>query len=263
MTHASLFSGIGGPELAAEWMGWENKFHCEINQFGRIILNKNFPNSISYGDIKSTDFSIHRGSIDVLTGGFPCQDASIAKQNGGGKQGLQGSRTGLFYQMCRAISETEPRYVVAENVENILRTNAGIDFKIILSELARMGYNAEWRVCRASDVGAPHHRARLYIVAYANSIRLQQGQTFFSYVNEKASPIAWEFAGTSVQTFRSGAWACEPPAVCVDDGLSFGVGDYSSGAWRREQIKAYGNSIVPEIPYRIFKAIQEYENLND
>jgi DNA-cytosine methyltransferase len=252
MTHGSLFSGIGGFDLAAEWMGWENIFHCEINPFGRKVLNHYWPNAISYEDITKTDFTIHRGTIDVLTGGFPCQDASLAKQDGKGQQGLKAERTGLFYEMCRAISEIRPKYVVAENVENILRTNGGSDFTEILTELSRMGYNAEWRVCRASDVGAPHHRARLYIIAYPDSIRLQKGQTFFSYVQEKASPISWMFNGTSVQTFRGGYWSSEPPALCVDDGVSSKL--------VRESLHGYGNAIVPEIAERIFKRIKEIDN---
>ena len=78
MTHASLFSGIGGFDLAAEWMGWENLFHCEWNPFGQRVLKHHFPNSISYNDITKTDFSIHNGSVDILTGGFPCQPYSSA-----------------------------------------------------------------------------------------------------------------------------------------------------------------------------------------
>jgi DNA (cytosine-5)-methyltransferase 1 len=180
MTHVSLFSGIGGFDLAAEWMGWENVFHCEWNPFGQKVLKHYWPKAISYEDITKTDFTVHRGNIDILTGGFPCQDASIAKQCGKGQQGLQGSRTGLFFEMVRAIKEIRPKYIVAENVANILKTNGGRDFSAILTELSSMGYNAEWRVCRASEIGAPHHRARLYLVAYSSSIRLQQGQSFFS-----------------------------------------------------------------------------------
>jgi len=80
MKHGSLFSGIGGFDLAAEWMGWENVFHCEIDEFPRKILNYYWPNSISYHDIKTTDFSVHRGKIDILTGGFPCQPYSAKRK---------------------------------------------------------------------------------------------------------------------------------------------------------------------------------------
>lgn len=253
MTHGSLFSGIGGFDLAAEWAGWENMFHCEWNEFGERVLNYYWPKAESYGDITKTDFTIWRGRIDVLTGGFPCQDASIAKQDGKGQQGLQGERTGLFYEMCRAISEIRPRYIVAENVANILKTNGGKDFTAILTELSSMGYNAEWRICRASEVGAPHHRARLYLVAYTSSIRLQKGESFFQLLYEKISPFTWEYAGTTAQIIRGGSWTIEPPAICVDNGISAKL--------VRQHLYSYGNAVVPQIPYSIFKAINKYEQL--
>ena len=260
MKHGSLFSGIGGFDLAAEWMGWDNVFHCEWEGFPRKILNYYWPNAISYGDITKTDFTVHRGKIDILTGGFPCQDASNAKQFGEGQQGLRGKRTGLFYEMCRAIREIKPRYIVAENVSNILKTNKGQDFSAILTELSGMGYNAEWRVCRASEVGAPHHRARLYLVAYTHNVRLQKRQTFFSYVHETSSQIEWVSNGASVQTFRGGSWASQPPALCVDDGFPGKVLGLSNSQYRKESIKGYGNAIVPQVALQIFKAIDQYIN---
>ncbi|MGV3695524.1 DNA cytosine methyltransferase [Flavobacterium sp.] len=253
MRHISLFSGIGGFDLAAEWMGWQNVAHCEFEEYKRQRLKIRFPNSISYGDIENTDFSVHRGDIDILTGGFPCQDASIAKQDGKGQQGLQGERTGLFFEFCRAIDESRPNYVVAENVANILKTNKGEDFSRILTELSTMGYNAEWRVCRASEVGAPHHSARLYLVAYSSSIRLQKDDTFFKYIQEKTLPFTWKPSGTSLQISTGGKWVlCEPPLIRVDHGLSNKLAG--------QQIHGYGNAIVPEIAFRIFKAIQEYHD---
>lgn len=249
MTHGSLFSGIGVFDLAAQWIGWDNVFHCEYDADKQIDLKMNFQQSISYGDITTTDFTIHRGGIDVLTGGFPCQDASIAKSHGEGQQGLQGSRTGLFYHMCRAIDEIRPKFVIAENVANILKTNGGADFTAILTELSRMGYNAEWRVCYASEVGAPHGRKRVYIVAYSNSIRLQKGETFFSYVHEKTLPFSWLPYGTPIQISRGGAWNSEPPILCVDDGLPAKL--------VRKKLHGYGNAVVPQIPHAIFKAIEQ------
>ena len=253
MTHGSLFSGIGGFDLAAEWMGWQNVFHCEWVENKRIFLENRFINATSYGDISTTDFTIHRGKIDVLTGGFPCQDASIAKQDGEGQQGLSGGRTRLFFEMVRAIDEIRPKYVVAENVANILKTNGGADFTAILTELSRMGYNAEWTVCRASEVGAPHHRARLYLVAYPVSIRRSQNESFFSYVHTKASPFSWKPAGTTIQISRGGSWESEPPILCVDYGVSSRL--------VRQQLHGYGNAIVPQIAHAIFQGIEDYEKM--
>lgn len=254
MKHGSLFSGIGGFDLAAEWAGWENMFHCEWNEFGQRVLNYYWPKAKSYGDITKTDFTIWRGRIDVLTGGFPCQDASIAKQDGNGQKGLSGKRTGLFYEMCRAIDEIRPKYIVAENVANILKINKGQDFSAILTELSGLGYNAEWRVCRASEIGAPHQRARLYLVAYPDSIRLYESQSFFSYVGEEKTSVSWEFVGTTIQTLRGGMWKSKPPVLCLDDGLSSKL--------YQESIKAYGNAIVPRIAFNIYKSIAEIENSN-
>lgn len=155
--------------------------------------------------------------------------------------------------MCRAISEIRPKYIVTENVANILKTNNGKDFTRILTELSRLGYNAEWRVCRASEVGAPHQRARLYLVAYPCSVRLTKRQTFFSNVYEETSQIAWVFNGTAVQILRGGPWKAEPPILCMDDGIS--------NRLVREQIHGYGNAIVPQVALQIFKAIEQYENL--
>lgn len=259
LTHASLFSGIGGFDIAAEWSGYDNKFHCEINPFGQLILNYYWPNSKLYKDVSTANFKPYRNKIKVLSGGFPCQDNSNANQSSTRKQGLRGARTGLFFQMCRAIEEIGPQYIIAENVADILTVNGGEDFGTILTELSTMGYNAEWRICRSSDVGAPHDRERLYIVAYPNNIRLQEGQTFFSNVHEASSPITWMPTGTPVQTYRGGAWAFEPPFPCVDDGLSLAMAGFTASQWRKEQIKAYGNAVTPQIPYAIFKAINEID----
>lgn len=249
MKHIGLFEGIGGFSLAVRWMGWETIAWCEWIKDKQEQLYKNFPNAAGHGDISTTDFTIYRGQCDILTGGFPCQDASIAKSDGKGQQGLQGERTGLFFEFCRAIAEIKPRFIVAENVSNILKTNGGADFSSILTELSGLGYNAEWRVCRASEVGAPHKRARLYLVAYTNSIRLQERQTFFSNVHEKALQKSWNTSGTAIQTFRGGSWSGEPPSLCMDYGISTKL--------VRQQLHGYGNAIVPQIAHQIFKAIEQ------
>jgi len=138
---------------------------------------------------------------------------------------------------------------VFENVSNILKINQGNDFRIILNELARMGYNAEWRVCYASDQGAPHKRARCYLVAYSNSIRVQQGKHILSNVRAKVAPKRRRIIGTTVQAW--GSWDSEPEILCMDDGIS--------RVLVRKQLECYGNAVVPQIPYEIFKTIEAYE----
>ena len=115
MKHASLFSGIGGAELAATWMGWENVFHCEISEFPRKVLEYWYPNSVSYEDITTTDFTSWRGKVDILTGGFPCQPFSMA----GKRLGAEDDRY-LWPHMLRAIREIQPTWVVGENVAGLV-----------------------------------------------------------------------------------------------------------------------------------------------
>jgi DNA (cytosine-5)-methyltransferase 1 len=135
MNHASLFSGIGGFDLAAEWAGWENIFHCEWNPFGQKVLKHHFPNSISYHDIKKTDFSIHANEIDILTGGFPCQPYSTA----GLRKGKEDERH-LWPQMLRAIREIKPGWVVGENVRGLVNWGGGLVFDEVQTDLEAEGY---------------------------------------------------------------------------------------------------------------------------
>ena len=138
MRHGSLFSGIGGFDLAAEWMGWENVFHCEWMPFPRQVLHYHFPNSISYEDITKTDFTIHRGSIDILTGGFPCQPYSSA----GKRLGKEDERH-LWPHMLRAIQEINPTYVVGENVRGLTNWNGGVVFEEVCADLENCGYEVQ------------------------------------------------------------------------------------------------------------------------
>jgi DNA (cytosine-5)-methyltransferase 1 len=163
MTHGSLFSGIGGFDLAAEWMGWENVFHCEWNEFGKKVLNYYWPKAISYHDITKTDFTIHRGKIDILTGGFPCQPYSSA----GKRKGKEDERH-LWPEMLRAIREIQPRWVVGENVLGLVNWSGGLVFHEVQADLEAEGYEVWPYVLPAVSVNAPHRRDRVWFVAYAN-----------------------------------------------------------------------------------------------
>lgn len=184
MNHASLFSGIGGAEVAASMMGWQNLFHCEIQEFPRKVLQYWFPNSESYEDITKTDFHQWQGKVDVLTGGFPCQPFSLA----GRKKGADDNRY-LWPQMLRAIRQIHPTWVVGENVagiktmvescqvtkmgrtddlfeENyIYREESRFTLDKICADLEAEGYSVQPIVIPACSVGAPHRRDRVWIVA--------------------------------------------------------------------------------------------------
>lgn len=162
MKHGSLFSGIGGPDLAAEWMGWENVFHCEWNPFGQKVLKYYWPKAISYDDITKTDFTIHRGKIDILTGGFPCQPYSTA----GLRKGKEDERH-LWPEMLRAIREIKPRWVVGENVLGLVSWDGGLVFQEVQADLEAEGYEVQPYVLPAASVGAPHRRDRVWFVAYS------------------------------------------------------------------------------------------------
>ena len=253
-----LFAGIGGFSLGLERTGgFETVAFCEIDKYCQKILAKHWPDVPVYSDVRLLDGSMF-SNVDVIVGGFPCQDASLAKQDGKGQKGLEGDRTGLWTEMVRAIKEIQPKYVVAENVSNILRTNNGRDWRTILRELDGMGYNAEWRVTRASELGACHHRSRCYLVAYPNSIRLNEGESFFSDVLQEIPQKRRLFAGTSASIGVS--WETEPIVSGLDDGIPKELDGITFPKWRRESIKAYGNAVVPPLILQIFKAIQEFEN---
>ena len=188
MRHASLFSGIGGPEVAASMLGWDNVFHCEINPFGRAVLEYWFPESKSYEDITKTDFREWRGKVDVLTGGFPCQPFSYA-----GKRGGREDERYLWPQMLRVIDEIRPTWVVGENVAGIttmveggVLTPMGCDTTLfgegdglyryelrqsftierICRDLEGLGYSVQPMLIPAASVGAPHRRDRIFILAH-------------------------------------------------------------------------------------------------
>ena len=185
MNHASIFSGIGGAEVAASMMGWQNLFHCEIQEFPRKVLDYWFPNSISYEDITKTDFHQWHGKVDVLTGGFPCQPFSLA----GRRKGADDNRY-LWPQMLRAIRQIHPTWVVGENVNGIktmvescqvtqmgrtdylfeenhlYREESRFTLDKICADLEAEGYSVQPIVIPACSVGAPHRRDRVWIVAH-------------------------------------------------------------------------------------------------
>ena len=203
MTHASVFSGIGGPEVAAAMLGWQNLFHCEINPFGRKVLDYWFPDSKSYEDITKTDFREWRGRVDVLTGGFPCQPFSCA----GKRRGAEDDRY-LWPHMHRCINEIQPTWFIGENVAGILTMVEQGHVSEVASEATLFGeedyiHRYEYRgtftlerICRdveadgyevfpilipACSVGAPHRRDRVFIVGH----RLQAAEHSDKRANER------------------------------------------------------------------------------
>lgn len=215
LTHGSLFSGIGGFDLAAELAGFENLFHCEYNTFGKQVLEYHFPNSDSYGDITTTDFTKYRGQITVLTGGFPCQPFSVA----GKRQGADDNRY-LWPEMLRAIREIKPTWVIGENVVGIAsmvqpsqevevasqtslfgesdhkRVRAEQEYVIetICADLEREGYSVQPLIIPACAIGAPHRRDRVWFLARlienSNGIRCDDRNEEQPEIGQFGKPIA-------------------------------------------------------------------------
>lgn len=171
ITHASVFSGIGAPELAAQRIGWKNLFHCEIEPFPRKILQYYWPKAVSYEDIRKTDFTVWRGKLTVLSGGFPCQPFSLA----GKRKGTNDPRN-LWPEYHRAIREIQPRYVVAENVPGIVNWSQGLVFEQVQSDLETEGYQVAPVILPACSTGAPHIRERVFFVAYSGGNGHEPGQ---------------------------------------------------------------------------------------
>lgn len=285
MTHASLFSGIGGFDLAAEWMGWENVFHCEKNTFCQTILKYYWPNSKQYEDIKTTDFSIWEGRIDILTGGFPCQPYSTA----GKRKGTEDERH-LWPEMLRAIREIRPRFVVGENVSGIINWSGGLVFEQVQADLENEGYEVFAFVLPAVGVNAPHKRERVWFVAYADkfngnisgfrAIQISQLKKTNLFRNINTNTRGERWLAWYKQCFENARknkkwrvciprptpeFSCRPSdwgkfpvesEVCNgNDGFPYKLDGITISKHRNESIKAGGNAIVPQVALQIFKAI--------
>jgi DNA (cytosine-5)-methyltransferase 1 len=275
MRHGSLFSGIGGFDLAAEWCGWENVFHCEWNTFGQKVLKHHFPNSISYNDITKTDFTIHRGTIDIISGGFPCQPYSSA----GKRLGKEDERH-LWPEMLRAIREIQPSWVVGENVRGLTNWNGGLVFDEVQTELEAEGYEVLPFLLPACAVNAPHRRDRIWFIAYSDTKQREWKERRFqseftngstkTFTNTKniGQKYALENGELERRRFRKlykrNVWDTFPSVTPIcggDDGLPKELDNITFSKWRNESIKAYGNAIVPQVAYQIFKSICQYQEL--
>ena len=198
LRHGSLFSGIGGFDLAAEWMGWKNIFHCEWNEFGQRVLKHYWPNADTLHDITKTDFTKYAGSIDIISGGFPCQPYSSA----GKRLGKEDERH-LWPEMLRAIREIKPTWFVGENVRGLVNWNGGLVFDEVQSDLEAEEYEVQPFLLPAAAVNAPHRRDRVWFVAYSKHNR---------YWGKKREKLAkengiqekhrqeWSWAGMSKRT---------------------------------------------------------------
>jgi len=254
MTHGSLFSGIGGFELAAEWSGFTNVFSCEIEPFNQRVLKHYWPNSELHTDVKEFPSSNYTGRIDILTGGFPCQPYSTA----GKRLGKEDDRH-LWPFMLKIIREIAPTYVVGENVRGLVNWSDGLVFEEVCADLEAAGYDVQPFVLPAAGVGAPHRRDRVWFVAYADKFRRQWRESW-RQAEKRPQPADKLFERWDrVQNTNNLNHMAQPPICGGDDGLPTELDGITFPKWRNDSIKAYGNAIVPQVAYQIFQAINEYE----
>ena len=269
LTVGSLFSGVGLCDLGLSWAGMRHAFFCEVDPFCRSVLAKHWSDVPIYNDVRSLN-GADLPHIDILCGGFPCQDVS----SGGKRAGIkEGTRSGLWYEYSRLIGEIRPRYAIIENVRGLL--SCGIE--IVMRDLAALGYDAEWEVLPAAALGAPHHRERVFIVAYPHSQRAD-GRT------RLLAPLE-RIVGEHQQSVRVSDWlgirfdrarkasareAYRGPVVHrVDDGSAESLDRPGSvrllpreliPVWT-QRLKALGNGIAPQQSYAVAACILEAEEL--
>lgn len=234
MTFGSLFAGIGGMDLGLERAGMQCKWQVEIDDYATKVLEKHWPNVERFRDVRECGKHNLR-AVDVIAGGFPCQDISFA----GAGAGLDGERSGLYFEVLRLVRQLKPKYIFLENVSALL--NRGLDR--VLGTLAEVGYDAEWHCLQAADFGAPHLRDRIFIVGYANGERRCGGIARFKYAEDAWKPPIssagrrWEFK----------EWCTEPSVGRVVDGISNRV----------DRLRGLGNAVVPQIAEWIGQRIME------
>ncbi|NII26132.1 DNA (cytosine-5-)-methyltransferase [Pseudoflavitalea sp. X16] len=272
MRHGSLFSGIGGFDLAAAWMGWENVFFCEIDPFCRVVLQKYWPHATCIENIEQ--FPTDPFSIDVLSGGFPCQAFSVA----GKRKGIADSRY-LWPAMFNTIKRLRPPYVVAENVVGLISWEQGMVFEQVHLDLESEGYQVWTFVLPAVATGAPHVRSRVWFLGYnpANDHRQPEPSTTPSRSGTRNETGAAHTdrqglegatgKGQKRPPRRSGGritvpvwdhWPAESPVCQRDDGLPARLSGITFPRWRNKSIMALGNAIVPQVALRIFTFIAEH-----
>lgn len=352
MIHISLFSGIGGFELAAEWMGWRNLVSCDINEFGNKVRKYYWPDGYCHTDIKTLTYETINNELStrfghgwrdddiIITGGFPCQPYSSA-----GKRLGKDDQRHLWPEMLRVISEVKPTFIVGENVRGLTNWNGGVVFEEVCADLEAIGYEVQPVLLPACAVGAPHRRDRVWFVAYSKSIRWNgRGSEYRENSNENSSRICEhgqeqcsmgcefkrpckksnapntdcnefnkcnseheidssegrEYAfgnieqgngdGNAADTDTSrlhkqyisteskeslsccrssyergdfSRFPTQPPVCGGDDGLPTQLDNITFSKWRNESIKAYGNAIVPQVVYQIFKSLHHLQSEKD
>ena len=234
--------------MGLEWTGgFETKWQIEMDDYASKVLEKHWPNVKRYRDIRSVDGS-QLERVDVIVGGFPCTDISVANTNGAG---LSGSRSGLWRELLRTICMVRPRFSIVENVPMLL--NRGMDR--VLGDLAGVGIDSEWGCLSSHGIGADHWRVRMFIIAYPSSKRWDAPTIFSRAIDSCKNPTprtrdrSWIVPGrTSGRT-----WAFPNTGTFrIPDGVSCGI--YRGSEWE-ERLKCCGNAVDPRVAQKIGEMI--------
>ena len=272
-----LFSGIGGFSYAAERLvgGFETTQFVEIDTYCQRVLHKNFPNVPIHHDI--TEFNATEGQFDVITAGFPCQDVSIAgRQDGIG----EGTRSGLFFEVLRLARQIRPKFILFENVRNLLSHSEGETFQQILQEIAKAGFDVEWSVVSAKDVGACHKRERLWFIAYPSSVNKDRTESSIQAGRNTSTSSTADATNTDSEGLQglrakhqlresseeeTPCWSPQPYTLDPDwrrylsqPTILRGGNGFSS---RVDRLKCLGNSIVPQAAAVPLARIKKLDNL--
>lgn len=257
LTFGSLFAGIGGFDLGLERAGMRCRWQVEIDPYAQAVLRKHWPEVPKHEDVRTFppegDYA-----VDVICGGFPCQDISLS----GRGAGLAGARSGLWFQFHRLIKEIQPRYAIIENV-SALRSRG---LEVVLGGLAEIGYDAEWHCIPASAIGAPHQRDRIWIVANptgggckgmfdwdAKSSNAGSSSPFLANTNgaqREGGGVSCGIFSKNSDIGRSSWWEIEPTVGRVAHGVS----------GQSHRLKQLGNAVVPQIPEIIGKKLMHIES---
>lgn len=244
MKQGELFAGIGGFGLAGRWAGIESVFQVEWNPFCQKVLKKNFPNAQQFGDIREFDGRQFAGAIDIISGGFPCQPYSVA----GKRLGKEDERH-LWPEMLRVIREVQPRWIVGENVRGLVNWSNGLVFDEVQADMESSGYSVASFVLPAASVGANHRRDRCWIIAHSASVRFPAAVGGFKQ-DISVQPKA------PTETYGHFTFSGEVKKRSIGD---IRAGDGIPN-WM-DRISAIGNAIVPQVAYRIFETIKQYDQL--
>ena len=241
MNELALFAGAGGGILGGHLLGWRTVCAVEWDAYAASVLvarqnDGTLPPFPIWDDVQTFDGRPWQGRVDVVSGGFPCQDISVA----GKGAGINGERSGMWKHMARIIREVQPRFVFVENSPALTSRGLGI----VLGDLAALGYDAKWCVLGASDVGAPHRRKRIWVLADAD------GQRFKKLNTSAESNKSRQYSRSIAEGWGESWWKTEPDVGRVVDGV----------ANRVDRLKAIGNGQVPAVAATAFRILADRIN---